>query len=144
MKPPGARFRPHERLKDARQFQQVFRRKRSAGDAHLVVYGLENQRDYSRLGLSISKRKVGSAVRRNRVKRLIREAFRRSKMDLPRGLDLIVIARGPELGYDQVRESLVKLARAVQRRLDRDRQRSASKAEPTAPTRPVEGSTPCS
>ena len=46
---------------------------------------------WPRLGLTVS-RKVGSAVRRNRVKRLVREVFRRRKWELPSG-DLVVIAR---------------------------------------------------
>jgi ribonuclease P protein component len=45
-----------------------------------------------RLGLSVS-RAVGCAVRRNRVKRIIRDAFRNGRHRLPSGTDMLVIAR---------------------------------------------------
>jgi ribonuclease P protein component len=66
----------------------------------------------TRLGLSVS-RKVGSAVVRNRVKRLLREAFRTSASALPPGLDLVVVAR-PHQEWDLSRyaEALATTARA--------------------------------
>ena len=58
----------------------------------LTIYALPNVLSHCRLGLSVS-RKVGTAVRRNRIKRLLREAFRLMQHDLPRGYDLIVVVR---------------------------------------------------
>ena len=60
--------------------------------AHFIVYGRTNGRPISRLGITVS-RKVGKAVVRNRVKRLVREAFRRNREALPTGLDLVFVAR---------------------------------------------------
>ena len=57
-----------------------------------MIYALPNDLGHSRLGLSVS-RSVGTAPRRNRIKRLIRESFRLMQHDLPRGYDLFVIVR---------------------------------------------------
>jgi ribonuclease P protein component len=70
-----------------------------------------------RLGLVVS-RKVGSAVRRNRVKRLCRECFRQWPSLLPNGVDLIVIARegAPELGLADVRAEWRGVERLLKKR----------------------------
>jgi ribonuclease P protein component len=112
-----ARFRPHERIADPGVFRRAFERKKSFSDGFLIVYGLENQLGHPRLGISASRRKIRKAADRNRVKRMLREAFRLTRADLPGGLDLIVVPRGPSLSFDQARQSLPALARAVGRRL---------------------------
>ena len=61
----------------------------------LTVYGLPNGLGYPRLGMSVA-RKVGTAVRRNRIRRLIRESFRLMQHDLPEGYDLVVVVRPHE------------------------------------------------
>ena len=58
----------------------------------LVVQGCANGLPHTRLGLSVSRR-VGNAVLRNRWKRIIREAFRTQRDELPVGLDLVVRPR---------------------------------------------------
>ena len=106
----GNRFRRSDRLRRAADFAAVFAQRRSVGDRVLLIFARENQMEHSRLGLSVS-RKVGHAVQRNRWKRLIREAFRRQRADLPAGLDLVVIPRRdvrPRL--NEVAASLVELA----------------------------------
>ena len=66
------------------------RLRKSAGP--LTVCARANDLPYCRLGLSVS-RHVGAAVTRNRIKRLVREAFRLCQHDWPRGYDLVVIVR---------------------------------------------------
>ncbi len=73
---------------------------------------------YPRLGLSVS-RKFGHAVMRNRWKRLLREAFRICREELPQGIDLVVIPRGgddPELGV--LLQSLPGLANKIAQKLN--------------------------
>jgi ribonuclease P protein component len=129
MTTPDQTFRPHERMKDPAEFRRVFEGRRSVSDAVLVVYGLANGREYSRLGISVSRKKVRAAHDRNRLKRLVREAFRLSKAELPRGLDLIVLPRIMSPPFGVVRRSLTDLARDVARRVK-------SVPKPPAKTRP--------
>jgi ribonuclease P protein component len=113
-------FRPHEHLRRPADFQAVYDRRRSAADGTLVVYARENGLAHSRVGLSVSK-KFGSAVRRNRIRRLLREAYRLSKEELPAGYDLVLIPRpldDYELGA--IRQSLAKLARQAVRKIEKD------------------------
>ncbi len=95
----------------------MYARRRSAADGAILVFVCENALGRPRLGLSVS-RKVGGAVRRNRWKRLIREAFRLSRPQLPLGIDLIVIPRASEPpALASLRASLERLARQAAARL---------------------------
>jgi ribonuclease P protein component len=107
--PHDERFHPRERLRLKRDFARVFGGKCKAADAVLVVYAARNDLTWSRIGISVGKR-IGNAVRRHYVKRRVREAFRRSKADLPRGLDIVCVARPPAADADvDVSASLRKL-----------------------------------
>ena len=113
----AARFRPHERIVDPAVFKRAFDRKKSSGDAWLIVYGVENDKGHPRLGISASKRRIRKACDRNEFKRFVREAFRLTKAELPTSLDLIVVPRGARLTFGQARLSLPALAKGVARRL---------------------------
>lgn len=118
--PDRFRFPQALRLKTPAQFKAVYDRKKSASDDFLIVYACENDLPHPRLGVSVSK-KVGGAVVRNRFKRLFREAFRLTRMELPNGVDLIMIPR-PQAGeptLEQLKASLVKLAGLAAKKLSR-------------------------
>ena len=111
-------FPAHLRLKRAKEFERCFASKISTADDILIVYGYPNQLPYPRLGCVVS-RKHGRAVRRNRLKRLIREAFRLSQHELPAGIDYVVLPR-PTVEvprWESIRRSLLRLARRLARRL---------------------------
>lgn len=86
------RLRKAERLRLRSEFKSTERRGERKGGRSLVVYAAPNGRAWSRLGLTAS-RKTGNAVRRARWKRRLRDIFRRNKLRLPVGYDLVVIVR---------------------------------------------------
>lgn len=92
--PPRERFKfPRARRLSGRiAFARIFGARRSAANRLIVVYAAANDLAYCRLGLSVG-RKLGGAVQRNRVKRLLREAFRLEQRQLPVGFDFVVIPR---------------------------------------------------
>lgn len=118
------RFRPKEHLRRPADFRRAYERRCAASDAWLLVYACPNGLPHSRLGVSVS-RKFGSAVARNRLRRLYREAFRLSKPELPAGLDLILLPRSPQQpSLSVLRQSLQSLVKRLQRKLSRGESRS--------------------
>jgi ribonuclease P protein component len=114
------RFRPNEHLRRPADFRAVYDRRRSAADRTLVVYARENGLPYSRVGLSVSK-KFGGAVVRNRIRRLLREAYRLSRDDLATGFDFVLIPRPlDDYALDGFRRSLVKLVSQAVKKIARD------------------------
>jgi ribonuclease P protein component len=84
------------RLSRSAEFDRVYRHGRSTANRELVLYAFPNpsadREGGTRVGLSVS-RKVGGAVQRNKVKRLLREALAHHEELLPNGHDLVVVAR---------------------------------------------------
>ena len=111
-------LRPREtRLRSSQDFERIYSQRVRWGDDHLLIFAGRNELENTRIGLSVSK-KHGNAVQRNRLKRLIREAFRLSQHDLPVGLDLILIPRQNSGGtLQEYRWSLTRGADKLARRL---------------------------
>jgi len=117
--PRNFRFRKAEHLRRPSDFRRVYEQRCAASDVWLLVQACPNELPFSRLGLSVS-RKYGGAVKRNRLRRLYREAFRLSKHELPKGLDLVLIPRSPnEPSLELLKQSLKTLAQQAARRLAR-------------------------
>jgi ribonuclease P protein component len=111
--PAGSR-----RLSRSAEFERVYRQGRSIANRHLVLYSFPNSSaPQARLGLSVS-RKVGGAVDRNRVKRLLREAFARVEAELAPEQDIVVVAR-PEIRELAERDGLDGVSAALGELVDR-------------------------
>jgi ribonuclease P protein component len=82
------------RLKKDVEFKRVRSKGRSWANSLVVLYALRSDQDLTRVGISVSKR-IGKAVKRNRVKRLIREVVRLRYPKISQGWDLVFIARRP-------------------------------------------------
>lgn len=133
--PADRTFPKTVRVRATSEFKAVYDRRCKASDGVLLVFVGVNSTGRTRLGLSVS-RKFGGAVMRNRFKRMLRDAFRLSRSDLPAGVDLVVIPQGPLRSHrDIYRESLVKLVRKLHRRLN-STATDASSHRPSAESSP--------
>ena len=84
-------FTAADRIRKRREYQRVYDRGRKISSRNFTLFLLENDLRRPRLGITVTRR-VGGAVQRNRVKRLLREWFRKVRRDLP-AVDLVVNAR---------------------------------------------------
>jgi len=109
--------RRRRRLSRSAEFERVYRQGRSKANRYLVLYAFpreEGSDEGPRLGLSVSRR-VGGAVDRTRVKRVLREAFWQEAERLPDGSDYVVVARPDAKGLTEregeggIRRSLAEL-----------------------------------
>ena len=97
-------------IRKSREFSKVYRRGKGKANPLLVLYVLKNSRDYNRIGRSVSK-KVGKSVTRNRVKRLIKEVYRKHSETKDTGYDLVFIARtqAARAGYYEIEKYMMDL-----------------------------------
>jgi ribonuclease P protein component len=125
-------FSKKKRLAGNKQFEAVLARKVRVANGLLVLYAAENDCGYPRLGISVGK-SCGGAVERNRLKRLLREAFRQSQDRIPPGFDYLLMI-SPQLSkklnksinskeavrqlkFEQVKASFLALAAAAVRKI---------------------------
>jgi ribonuclease P protein component len=100
------------RLTRSADFERVYRQGRSHGNRYLVLYAFPRSGEgEARLGVSVS-RKVGGAVDRSRVKRLLREAVASPEVAMPEGHDVVVVAR-PDARELAQREGLAGVQQAL-------------------------------
>lgn len=117
--PKRQRFPRSARIKSRRVFERAFSERCRAIDRHMVVFAVPNDAGTVRLGISVGKA-YGSAVQRNRIKRLLREAFRQVRHKLPTGIDLVIVPRkqDSEPTIDNLQMSISRLCHQLQERLE--------------------------
>ena len=93
------RFPKAARLRKRAEYLRLSRAGASIQSANFVIVTRMNDRSESRLGITVSS-KVGNSVIRNRIKRRVREYFRRHHAELPEGTDILIIARKTAAGLD--------------------------------------------
>jgi ribonuclease P protein component len=122
--PAPGRAPRRRRLSRSAEFERVYRQGRSKANRFLVLYAFPRApdapvpEDGPRLGLSVSRR-VGGAVDRSRVKRVLREAFWAEAERLPPGSDYVIVARPESRGLAEregmpgVRTALAELVEGM-------------------------------
>ncbi len=118
--PGNLRFRSRFRLRRHGEFQHLMKQGKRAGDHRLQIWALPNNLEYSRFGLIVGRRH-GNAVRRNRLKRVLREAFRLSRAKLPSGLDIACAPRaGVKIELQETIESLLCITKRLSNGFESD------------------------
>lgn len=118
-RPPRRTFPRRLRVASRSDLRRAFANGVRVTDRRMTLVVLANAGTESRFGVSVGRRH-GGAVRRVRIKRVLREAFRLSRCGLPRGLDIICVPRpGVQMRLDECRQSLRALSRQAGERLAR-------------------------
>jgi ribonuclease P protein component len=96
------------RIKKNDEFQKVFKKGQSFANRQFVIYVLKKRdQDHFRIGLSVSK-KIGNAVKRNEIKRYLRQSIHELQEWIEQGNDYVIIARKPaaDMNFHEVKKSI--------------------------------------
>ena len=106
-----------ERLLKGWEFKGVFDKGWRTDKRFFLIYGIKNLLGFTRIGLSVPK-KIGSAVKRNRIKRMLREVFRQNKERFLKSHDIVVVAKkGAEgLSFREAEEIFLSISKDNQQR----------------------------
>jgi len=113
-----ATLKRRQRILKTSEFRAVYAARARAGDGRLVAYARPNGLGLTRLGVSVGRR-CGGSVRRNRIKRLLREAFRRQRAAMPRGYDVVLVPLATAYTFQEVSRSVPALVAEAMRRSGR-------------------------
>lgn len=122
--------RTHRLLRRS-EFMRVQQQGRRVHLGHFVMLVLRGRAPVTRLGVTVGRR-VGNAVQRNRVKRVVREVFRRNRELFPRDCDVVLVARvgADRLDYAAVIGELERAQKAVERAVRQLRAEPISSSDP--------------
>ena len=101
-----------ESLKNTQQFNHVYKNGKYYANKYLVMYVLENDLSFNRVGISVSK-KVGNSVVRHRLTRLVRESYRLHEEIFNNGLDIVVVVRKDAalMTYEKIESAFLHLGK---------------------------------
>ncbi len=102
-------------LKQNHEFRRLYNKGKSAVSPYFAVYCRKNHRPVSRLGITTGV-KLGNAVKRNRVRRRIRELYRTNEQNILSGYDIVVVARTRAIfaRYSDLEQSFRKLMKKLE------------------------------
>ena len=110
------RFKKAEHLLKTKDFMAVYKKGARAGAGWVILYYLPNAIAFNRIGFSISSRNIGLATRRNRIRRLFREAFRNKKKDFKKGFDIVLVIKkdpGRQASYKEIEDIFIRLGKGA-------------------------------
>ncbi len=98
------------RLLNRKDFVNLNRLGKRCHTEHFILIYKKTESETTRLGITVG-RKIGNAVRRNRIKRLLREYFRLNKKYFPMGRDIVIVAKKDpgNLNYTRIKEELSEI-----------------------------------
>lgn len=101
-------------LKENREFRRLYSKGRSKASSRLVLYCRKNRLGKNRIGITVSA-KLGCAVKRNRIRRRMREVYRLNEERFEPGNDIVIVVRGRAMdsGFDDLTRSFLRLADAL-------------------------------
>lgn len=102
-------------LKENYEFRRLYRKGKSAVGPHLVLYAQRRERENNRVGITVSA-KLAKAVRRNKVRRRLREVYRLNEAKFRRGADLVIVVRGRGVAapYRVLEREVLELAKRLE------------------------------
>ncbi len=111
------RFPHSHRIVRSVDYKDIYEAGNKIHSEKFVLFGRENSSGYARLGITVS-RKIGCASKRNRIKRLFREIFRRSSAEIPNNIDIVVNAKSGCVGagFVELREEFIATVRRMARK----------------------------
>ena len=107
------RFRKKEHLLKSKDFNKVYKKGRLGRADGVVMYCMANALPHNRLGFSIGSKNIKRATSRNRIRRLLREVYRKSKDKFKSGFDIVIVVRKDisiNISYNSAEATLLKLA----------------------------------
>ncbi len=113
---PDEKFGKQERILRPADFRAVYKNGRSSRKNSLVLCYLPNKTGHSRIGFSISSKNVKRAVGRNRIRRALREIYRRNKGAFKQGVDMVVVVKkefGKNDSYKTIEHIFLELAKGA-------------------------------
>jgi ribonuclease P protein component len=101
-----------ETIKKNEDFKTIYKRGRSYVGAYLVLYSYKSDDSTKQFGITVSK-KVGNAVKRNRIRRLLKEAIRLNDVKIPAGYTYVIVSRvrASNATYQDIEKNLLYLVR---------------------------------
>ncbi len=101
-------------IKKNRDFRTIYKRGKSSVTSVLAMYVRKNKNTSNRIGITVST-KVGKAVVRNRVRRRIREAYRKNEAAFKPGFDIIFVSRvrASSVSFNEIEKNILLLSRSL-------------------------------